>query len=277
MKIREILKKGIDGLSEYGVEEAREKAKRLLLYELGVSNEYMMMHLEEALPERQIELFEKDVQELIKGKPVQYITHSQWFYGLEFYVDENVLIPQPDTEVLVEEVISLLKSKEKEGKILDICTGSGAIAVTLAKFTNWEITASDISREALAIAQKNAKCHRVEMECIVSDLFEKIEGTFDVIVSNPPYIETGVIASLSQEVKNEPMLALDGGEDGLMFYRRLANEAGKYLVDGGILAVEIGYNQKKSVIEILEKAGFQEVYCKKDFGNQDRIVVGKWR
>lgn len=269
-----MLKNGIAKLNEYDVEEADWKAKLLLLYELEISKEQLAMQQDNEMNSQKIKKFDKHMEELIQGKPLQYITNSQGFYGLDFYVDENVLIPQPDTEILVEEIVNISKNKKK---ILDICTGSGAIAIAIAKNTDSEIQASDISWEALEIAKKNAINHDVKIEWIQSDLFENIEGKFDVIVSNPPYIETKTISTLSPEVKNEPFLALDGGEDGLEFYRVLTQEAKRYLVSGGILAVEIGYNQKEKVMQLFEKAGFCEIYAKKDWGKQDRIVVGKWR
>lgn len=277
MKIKDVLKNEIMELKKCQMEDAILKARMLVEYVLGVSNEYLAVHLEEEIDGGKLENLEKYRQELMAGKPIQYITHSQNFYGLNFYVDENVLIPQPDTEILVEEVISFLKNRKQMPKVLDICTGSGAIAIAIAKNVSAEIMATDISSEALAVAEKNARKHGAKIQFLQSDLFDKIEGKFDCIVSNPPYIETETIEQLSAEVKNEPRLALDGGEDGLTFYRILAEKAPHYLTKEGILALEIGYQQREKVMELLEKSGFAEVYSKKDFGGQDRIVVGKWR
>lgn len=277
MKIREVLKNGVINLTKYKIEDALLKARMLLMYELKMKNETLAMHMDEEIEPQIAQEFDCHIQELIGGKPIQYITNSQEFYGLEFYVDENVLIPQPDTEILVEEVIEICKSKPKTPKILDICTGSGAIAVVLNKKIGANMTASDVSQKALEIAKKNAFKHQAKIEFVESDMFEKISGKFDIIVSNPPYIETKTIENLSKEVKNEPILALDGGKDGLDFYRILAEQAKNYLDKDGILAVEIGYNQKKEVMQIFEKHGFFAIYSKKDFGNQDRIVIGKER
>lgn len=277
MQVRELLKNGTVKLTEYKIEDAILKVRMLLLYELQIQNEYLAVHLEEEASLEIAQNFEKHLEELIAGKPIQYITNSQEFFGLDFYIDENVLIPQPDTEILVEEIIEICKYREDAPKILDICTGSGAIAVTLAKQIKVEMVASDISSKALEIAEKNAKRHGVNIELTQSDMFEKINQKFDMIVSNPPYIETKTIESLSPEVKNEPQIALDGGEDGLKFYRVLAQKAKDYLKENGVLAVEIGYNQRESVLEIFRNAGFCDIYAKQDLAGKDRIVVGKWR
>ena len=202
--------------------------------------------------------------------------------GLNFYVDENVLIPQPDTEILVEEVINMCRNincsePEKTIKVLDLCTGSGAIGVSIAKnIEKCEITLSDISYDALKIAQKNSAEVTVlgdtqNNKIIQSDLFEKIEEKFDIIVSNPPYIETKTIQTLDKEVQMEPRIALDGGEDGLDLYRRIIKEAYKYLYNNGILALEIGYNQEDRVINLLKESNmYKEIYSKKDLSNIDR-------
>lgn len=277
MKVRELLKNGTVKLTEYKIEDAILKVRMLLLYELQIQNEYLAVHLDEEASSEMAQNFEKHLEELIAGKPIQYITNSQEFFGLNFYIDENVLIPQPDTEILVEEIIEICKYREDVPKILDICTGSGAIAVALAKQIKVEMVASDISSKALEIAEKNAKSHGVNIELTQSDMFEKINQKFDMIVSNPPYIETKTIESLSPEVKNEPQIALDGGEDGLKFYRVLAQKAKDYLKENGVLAVEIGYNQRESVLEIFRNAGFCDSYAKQDLAGKDRIVVGKWR
>lgn len=277
MKIQEILKNGIIKLKKSQVEEALLKAEMLMEHELGMSHEKLLVNYEQEMKDINIERFYQNIEKVIQGKPIQYITNSQNFYGLDFYVDENVLIPQPDTEILVEEVIKISKKIPQKTRILDICTGSGAIAIALDKNIEAEITASDISKKALEIAKKNALKQQAKIKFLESNMFEKIKGRFDFIVSNPPYIETETIKNLSSEVKNEPLLALDGGRDGLAFYRVLVEKSRKYLTDNGILAVEIGYNQKEKVIELFKKAGFCEVYSKKDFGGNDRIVVGKWR
>jgi len=213
--------------------------------------------------------------------PIQYITNNQEFMKLNFYVDKNVLIPQPDTEILVEEVIEISK-KINSKKILDLCTGSGAIGVSLAKYLpNCEITAVDISKKALQIAKKNAIINEVEKQItfISSDLFSNLESQkFDIIVSNPPYIKRNDIENLEEQVKKEPLIALDGGEDGLDFYKKIIKEAHKYLVSEGYLCLEIGYNQKDEVIKLIEKEEtFKNIYSKKDLYGIDRIIIAEMK
>ena len=275
MKIRELLKKEIEKLNNKKIEDGYFKAKILLAYEMDCDMQYLSIHMEDEVEEEITRKIEADIQKVIQGIPVQYITKHQEFYGLDFYVDGNVLIPQPDTEILVEEVIAFAKQFTNEPKIVDMCTGSGAIAIAISKNIDVEMWASDISKPALEIAKKNALNNKVDIKFIQSDMFEKIKGKFDIIVSNPPYIETQEIEALSREVKNEPLIALDGGNDGLDFYRILAQNAKKYLNKNGVLAVEIGYNQGEVVNNLFKSCGLVEVYTKKDFAGNDRMVVGK--
>ena len=213
----------------------------------------------------------------MKGRPSQYIIHKQYFMGLCFYVDENVLIPQPDTEILIEKAIEIAKNENKNIKILDIGTGSGAIAISLAKYLeNVKVTATDISKEALKIAQRNAKESQVEIDFIESDLFENLKNQqFDIIVSNPPYIETNVIPILKKEVQNEPIIALDGGTDGLKFYREILNKAHLHLQEGGYLILEMGYNQGKALLELASKTKWKvkDNQIIQDLSGNDRVIV----
>ena len=278
MKIKELLEEGKKNL--IGKEEPARLARMLLAYLLKVNQQYLLVNDNQEVEDTIVKIFQKEIQAIQQGTPIQYITHYQEFMGLAFYVDENVLIPQPDTEVLVEEGIELCKNKTKI-QILDLCTGSGAIGISLAqKIPNGLVKMADISEKALEIAQKNAKENGVIEKCqfVQSNLFEKIEGKFDMIVSNPPYIPTGVISTLSSEVQNEPPLALDGGKDGLKFYRIIAQKAYLYLKSNGILALEIGYDQKESVTKLLQQTGnYTEIYAKKDLAGNDRIISCKKR
>lgn len=195
---------------------------------------------------------------------------------IDFYVDENVLIPRADTENLVEEVIKICKEKEK-CKILELCTGSGAIAISLKKYlSNVDIVATDISNEALKVAKKNEK-KILKSECIQfiqSDMFENIKGKFDIIVSNPPYIKTEIVKKY--DLKYEPILALDGGQDGLRFYKTIIENGYRYLNNNGVLALEIGYDQKDDVTNIVnDTKKYKETYCKKDLGGNDRVFIVK--
>jgi len=275
MNIKSLLNFGIKFLKDSNIEEANLKTKILLAYILNVSKEYLIIHDEDEVLEELEISFKEKLNELKNGKPIQYITCKQEFMGLNFYVNENVLIPQPDTEVLVEEVIEKVKQNVSKN-ILDLCTGSGAIAVSIAKnMPNVKVVASDISEKALEIAKKNAKRNNVNVKFILSDMFENINEKFDFIVSNPPYIENEVISELPKEVQCEPYIALAGGKDGLDFYKIIADKAKEHLNQGGYIAVEIGYNQKDSVIKIFEQEGYKEIYSKKDFGGNDRIVIAK--
>lgn len=276
MNIEQKLKQTIQKLKENNIEQPNLKTKIIIANVLKMKKEQLLINNKQELKEQEIQEIDKKIEQLVNGKPLQYITEKQEFMGLEFYVNENVLIPQPDTEILVEKTIEVV-NKTKKNKILDMCTGSGCIAISLAEnIKNAQIKAVDISNKALDIANKNAINNSVEnkIKFFYSDMFSNIEEKFDIIVSNPPYIETKTIKTLSQEVQNEPKLALDGGEDGLDFYKIIANEAYKHLEDNGILIVEIGYNQKEKVIKLFEKTKkYKNIECKKDYSNNDRIII----
>lgn len=215
------------------------------------------------------------VEKRIKHIPLGYIFGKSYFYGREFKVNENVLIPRQDTEILIDEICKDIKSRQENVSVLDIGTGSGAIAITVQKETNAKVLAVDVSKKALEIAKDNAKHLEADVEFVQSDLFEKVEGKFDFIVSNPPYIETDVIETLDDEVKlNEPILALDGGCDGLDFYRKIVDDAPKYLNKGGKLYFEIGYNQADALKNLM-KEKFKDILVYKDYGDNDRVVVGE--
>ena len=275
MKIKELLEYGRKNLIEK--QEPNRLSKILLKYLLNVDDSYLVINNEENIPKGIEDRFKKYVVKLNSGKPIQYITNNQEFMKLNFYVDENVLIPQPDTEILVEEVLNICGNKNLNYNILDLCTGSGAIGVSVAKYIqNSNIVMTDISNKAIEIAEKNAKENNVIDKCffVNSDMFEKIKEKFDIIVSNPPYIKTDVIGTLDKEVQNEPRIALDGGKDGLEFYKIIANQAWKYLNENGILALEIGHDQKEEVVNLLKQVGkYKDIYSKKDLSGKDRIII----
>ena len=282
MKIKDVLSQGISILKDNNIEDANMKAKIVLADLLGKNKEYLMIHDDDDIKDGLNKIFLKKIERLKNHEPLQYVINKQDFMGMELYVDENVLIPQPDTENLVEEVILLSDKKRKyirdEIKILDLCTGSGAIAISLSKLINKSLVyASDISKKALKIAEENSMKNHANVLFLESDLFDKISRIykFDIIVSNPPYIESEVIKTLSEEVQKEPILALDGGEDGLDFYRKIAKEAKDYIEKEGYLALEIGYNQRLAVENILKENGYKNIYSRKDLGGNDRIVVGQ--
>ncbi len=277
------------------------EANTLLQYILNVDKKYIIVNSNSPINQSQEELLMKSLCELENGIPLQYITSKAYFMGLEFYVDKNVLIPQPDTEILVEEALKIINASNKKLRILDLCTGSGAIAVSIAKYAkNVEIIGSDISKEALDIAKINYKklikldngvlknknviksrgndnlinsnneASSNKIKFIVSDMFDKIKGRFDLIISNPPYIKTEVIKQLSKDVQNEPKIALDGGEDGLRFYKIIRDNIESFLAKDGTLLMEIGYDQKKEVQSL-----FEHSKCIKDLSGNDRVII--WR
>lgn len=275
MTIKQAITKGMIMLKSNNVESPKLKARLLLQYVLDKPRQYIIVYDNKEIDKQQQWQYFVNIEKLTKGIPLQHITHRQEFMKMDFFVDENVLIPRPDTEILVEEVIKIAQ-KYDSPRILDLCTGSGAIAISLKKFVpNADITAVDISEKALEIAQKNAKKLETKINFLKSDLFDKLDNKkFDIIVSNPPYIRKDEIKKLSEEVQKEPKIALDGGEDGLDFYRIITEQAINYLKTGSFLCFEIGYNQKNDVIKIIEdEQNYKNTYCKKDLYGNDRIII----
>ncbi len=228
--------------------------------------------------DNELELINEAINKRLNHIPIAYIFEKTEFFGRKFFVSRNTLIPRMDTEILIETIISNLKNQKKPVDILDIGTGSGIIAITLKKEINSNVTAVDISEEALIIARKNAEHLNTEIVFQKSNLFENIDKKkFDIIVSNPPYIKTGVIEELEPEVKeNEPILALDGGIDGLKFYRDIISNSKSYLKMGGMIFFEIGFDQANEIIELM-KNDFENIKVIKDYSNNDRVVFGKLR
>lgn len=279
MQIKDVIRKGMIELKVNGIEEPNLKARLLMQHILNKPRQYLLVHDTDMLTLRQEVDYFKAIKKLKQGVPLQHITNMQEFMKLNFYVSQDVLIPRPDTEILVEEVINIAK-KIRAKKILDLCTGSGAIAVSLAKYIeDSQITATDISEKALRVAKLNAKNNEVEdkITFLKSDLFKEIpKEKYDIIVSNPPYIRKEEIERLDREVKKEPHIALDGGEDGLDFYRKIIHNSEEYLKFNGYLCLEIGYDQKIDVIELIEnEEKYKDTYSKKDLYGNDRIVITK--
>lgn len=273
---KDALEYGKQRLLECEIEDANLDAWLLLEYVSGISRSWYFIHEDEEISENDIEEYQILIEQRGKHIPLQQLTKEAYFYGMKFFVNENVLIPRQDTEVLVEQVLSL--SKEKENlKLLDMCTGSGCILLALlANLKQASGTGVDLSEKALEVAQRNSKELGIEVSWVQSDLFDKVSGSYDIIVSNPPYIETSVIEGLMDEVKlYEPRMALDGTEDGLFFYREITMQAGKYLKNNGILAFEIGYNQGKAVSEFMKENGYKEVQVLQDLAGLDRVVTGR--
>lgn len=274
MKVKELKKIGINKLEEYKVDDVIYKAEKLLQYVLNINKVDLIINDNRIVDSKSEKRYLESIEEMIQGKPLQYITHMQEFMKLNFYVDENVLIPQPDTEILVEKVINIIKM-DKSVNVLDLCTGSGAIAVSIKKYMeDANVYASDVSKDALNIAKLNAKNNNANIYFIKSNMFENIKDLkFDIIVSNPPYIETRELEKLPKDVQHEPTLALDGGEDGLKFYKIIRDEGYKFLNDNGKILIEIGYNQNKSVTRLFEEdSNYKNIEVYKDLLKIDRVI-----
>lgn len=277
--VKELLSKGIMLLEQNNIEDSVIKAKRLIQYVLKKTANQIIFDLDSCIKKDYETQYLEYINQIINGKPLQYITHEQEFMGFKFYVDENVLIPQPDTETLVERSIEIVKDAQsitENINVLDMCTGSGAIAVSIAKLCkNIKICALDISDEALEIAKKNAFENEANVDFFKSDMFENISknAKFDLIVSNPPYIKEAVISTLSKDVQNEPHIALCGGIDGLDFYRIIANNVYRYLKMHGKVIVEIGYDQAESVEKLFAQTHqYDKIRCIKDLSGNDRVI-----
>lgn len=278
MNIKQALEEAKNILKSNNFEDSNIIAKELLSYVLKKDKVYLTINSDTALTDTEYAEFTKYIEQIIDGKPLQYITQKQEFMGIDFFVNEDVLIPQPDTEILVETVLDICKRYGKQSlRILDLCTGSGAIAISLSKILNTQVFASDVSIKALKVAEKNNVMNNTKVEFIESNLFEKINGEkFDIIVSNPPYIKNEEIKSLSKQVQNEPYIALAGGEDGLDFYRKIIDEAYKYINKNGYLCLEIGYDQKEDLIKLIKQnENYEYENCIKDLSNNDRCIIAK--
>lgn len=274
MTYREAVEFATKCLTDAGVPDAALDAWYLLQMVCRIERSYYYVHGEEDITQDAQKEYEIAVQKRAEHIPLQYIIGEQEFMGLRFKVNSNVLIPRQDTETLVEQVLKIVKPGMK---VLDLCTGSGCVLISVLKNAPELIgMGSDISKTALLVAKENAKLHEVDAEWVRSDLFDNITETFDVIMANPPYIPTGEILSLMPEVRDfEPENALDGGADGLDFYRKIAGQVKDYLNPGGYVYMEIGYDQGEAVSELMRNAGFTEVEVIKDLARNDRVVKGK--
>ncbi len=266
------LEYGKEILQKAGVSDVDLDAWYLMEYVCKMDkSRYYLVSGDEMADEKFLE-YELLLRKRAERVPLQYITGSQEFMGLEFKVNSHVLIPRQDTETLVEEALKVL---EPGMEVLELCTGSGCVMISLLKQKEICGTASDISKQALLIAKENARNNQVEMGLVRSDLFQNITGMYDMIVANPPYIPTGTIESLMPEVKNfEPIEALDGGEDGLYFYREIVKQSRGFLKSNGYLCLEIGHDQGGRVAFLMEENGYRNVRVIKDLAGNDRVVRG---
>ena len=304
MSVRELLTLGEKQLIESGIRDAARDSKSLYCYLIGIPESKLFMEYQNVTQELLCEQYFDLVDRRAAGEPLQYIVGTQEFMGLTFKVDSRVLIPRMDTETLVENALEIIEDGKFAGEsagvvgdksswsVLDLCTGSGAIGISIARLAvdkankgtarDVRVTLSDISEGALELAHENVQLNGVadKVEVVDGDLFAPFKKPFgnqkfDMIVSNPPYIEKEVIPTLQKEIfEHEPMAALDGGEDGLSFYRRIAVEAPEYLEEGGIVLLEIGDTQGEAVAGLLEGGSFTKVRIIKDLAGRDRVVFG---
>lgn len=277
-------RQGTEKLKNAGVPEAQLDAWYLLEHVTGIGRAAYYAYPDRELPAGQRAEYDRCIEARCRRIPLQHITGEQEFMGLPFLVNEDVLIPRQDTEVLVETALDILNREGdflqgRAGRIrlLDLCTGSGCILLSVLHYAKCspEGIGSDLSERALTIAEQNAERLGVPAEFIESDLFEGISGRFSMILSNPPYIRSSEIAELQDEVRlYDPIEALDGREDGLYFYRKIITESSSYLEDGGYLVFEIGFDQAGDVTELMRAQGFDEIHVKKDLAGLDRVVSG---
>ena len=284
IQLKELLVVGENRLKNAGISDAKIDAEILLMHQLHYDKRKMFMNWSRRLEEDDCMDYFNLLDRRCTGEPPQYIIGEQEFMGLLFMVDNRVLIPRQDTEVLVEQVLEYAKTKKKGLRVLDLCTGSGAIAISLAvKNPDLKITAADISEDALDVATNNAAANDVlkHIDFIKSDLFSDFKTGFrapkyDVIVSNPPYIKSLILPTLQKEIyEHEPILALDGGSDGLDLYRRIIEDAPKYMKKDGVLFLEIGYDQADPLRQLIAIDGQynEDVQVVKDWVGQDRVLV----
>lgn len=293
--VKEMLTMGEKQLMDSDIADATRDCKILYCYMMDIPFSKIILEYQEVLQDRLCDKYFELIDRRSKGEPVQYIMGSQEFMGLEFIVNENVLIPRQDTETLVEDALEIINTgtlrgedmdvKRKEWDILDLCTGSGAIGVSLARIANKvNVTCSDISEGAIKVAKENAQKHGVakSVKFEQGDLFKPFskhfrKQKFDMIISNPPYIKSSIIPTLQKEVcEHEPLSALDGGESGLDFYERIVSGVGSHLRKSGVLLLEIGHDQGETVSGLLSRNGdFTSIRVLKDLANRDRIVFAK--
>ena len=262
---KDVIKYGKEKLAEAGI--STREARLLLAIAMNINYNDLIKYTE--CSEGEFNIYKTYIERRCSGEPYAYISGVKEFMKLNFIVNKNVLIPREDTEILVLEAI-----KRCPNKVLDMCTGSGCIAISLAKYIqNLEVDAVDISSPALTVAKKNAKLNEVDVKFIKSDLFENVADKYDMIVSNPPYIRKDDLKALQKEVKKEPKKALDGGESGLVFYDKILQEAKKHLNPNGVILFEIGYDQAKDITDLAKKYNYKKVKKVKDLSGNDRVLI----
>jgi len=277
MTFREVLSEATAQLEKSHISEAQSDAWLLMEFVWKLNRNYYFMHSDDIIEDSDKERYLSLISRRIEHIPVQLLTNRAYFMGHEFYVNEDVLIPRLDTEVLIEAVLPMIQMNDH---VLDMCTGSGCIIISLLLEAGVDIkgTGVDISKGALAVAKRNATVLGTDVDFIESDLFINVKGRYDIIVSNPPYIRSAVVADLMPEVSDhEPLLALDGKADGLYFYREIIAKSHNFLTDKGYLAFEIGYDQGDELIALMNDSNYQDIKVIKDLAGLDRVVVGQRR
>ncbi len=267
---------GVEKLKEAQIKEAELDARLLLEEVCGTNRNDLLVHEKNPVLEENYNCYVNYIEKRSQHIPLQHILGYQEFMGLHFVVTPDVLIPRQDTETLVEEVMRFLHDGMR---ILDVCTGSGCILLSLLKYSNdCKGTGCDLSEKAVSVAEENARALGISAEFVQSDLFENITGRYEIIVSNPPYIASEEIPALMEEVReHDPLMALDGGKDGLYFYREIIKQAGDYLYPGGMLFFEIGCGQAADVSGYMRQAGYQDITICKDLSGLDRVVSGVYK
>lgn len=281
MQLRDLIKYGSDTLQEAGIQEYTSDAKLLAMHVLGYDYTGLLMHMYDEISVDDEEVYKDVVSLRTSHYPCQYIVGSQDFMGYTFKVEEEVLIPRPETEILVETSLELTRDFI-DCRALDMCCGTGCIGISYYLkrkedgFDKDEVTLVDISKKAIMLSEENMFNLGAKCDIIESDLFENIDSKFDLIMSNPPYIPTSDIEEIMEDVREyEPRLALDGMDDGLYFYKEIIDKSKKYLDSEGYLVFEIGYDQYEDIRKILHEAGFYQVSVKKDYAGLDRVVVAR--
>jgi len=260
----------------------RLDAELLLGSALGVDRVRLVIESDRRLSDSELGLYRAFIQRRRTGEPVAYILGRREFYGMTFAVDRRALVPRPDTEMLVEVALERTRARSMYGRALDLCTGSGCVAVSLARARpTWRVTASDVSHDALGLAWENARRQGVvfSLRVVVGDLFAPVFGErFELVTANAPYVPSAELAELAPDIRDfEPRLALDGGPDGLDVIRRIVAQAAAHLEPGGVLALEVGHDQAGRVVELFAAAGFGDVSVRRDYGGHERVVSGVTR
>ncbi|WP_290773141.1 peptide chain release factor N(5)-glutamine methyltransferase [Anaerofustis sp.] len=277
MLVKEALECARDKLKNNNIKNPLSEAKYIMKYVLNADDTFFILHLNDELCDKDIKLYEDCVTKRCANMPLSYITGEKEFMGLPFYVDKETLIPRPETEIITEYIINNFGNRKLD--ILEIGVGSGCISLSIAYYLeNARIMGVDINKKALVTANKNIRRYGLEdrVRFVFSDLYDNVKDKYDIIISNPPYIKSDVIETLEDDVKNyEPVLALDGGADGLYFYRKIINHADEYLNEEGYIVLEIGYDQAHEVKNLLEKNNFKNINIIKDLAGFDRTITAQ--